>query len=254
MRYFIITGTSRGIGESLVKQLLNDEDNHVICISRKKNNNLNGVGSIKTVNASYFSFDLNNLGDIDQLFQKIFKIVNEEIIESIYLINNAGILAPIGPIDENSSEDVIRNLNVNLIAPILFTSNFIKYTNNINIDKRILNISSGSVKYLLPSQSSYSTAKAGVDSFSKSVHLEQKDKPFPVKVVSVYPGVVDTQLQSEIRSTSKEKFPYVELFNQLHVEGKLQPPLKTAEKLIELLYSEDYGNHTIVEELITNIN
>lgn len=55
-----------------------------------------------------------------------------------------------------------------------------------------MNISSGSAKYLLPSQSAYSTSKAGLDSFSKSVNIEQMNKPFPVKVTAVYPGVIIT--------------------------------------------------------------
>ncbi|MCT2347242.1 (S)-benzoin forming benzil reductase [Niallia taxi] len=249
MRYFIITGTSRGIGESLAKILLNDENNQVICISRGMSENLNFQSGLKPVNVFNFSFDLNNLSDIESLFQSVFSFINEDNVDSIYLINNAGILSPIGPIEETISEDVIRNINVNLIAPILLTSHFIKYTKNWKIDKRVLNISSGSAKYLLPSQSPYSTAKAGLDSFTKSIYLEQKEEPFPVKVASVYPGVIDTKLQTEIRSTSKEKFPYVELFNQLYVEGKLQTPLETAEKLIQLLMSSDYGKETLVEEL-----
>ncbi|MDX8047079.1 (S)-benzoin forming benzil reductase [Gracilibacillus sp. S3-1-1] len=249
MKYFIITGTSRGIGESLVKILLNDGNNQVICISRGMSENINFDLGLKPGNVLNFSFDLNNLTDIESLFESVFSLINEDDVDSIYLINNAGILSPIGPIEETISEDVIRNINVNLIAPILLTSNFIRYTNNWEIDKRVLNISSGSAKYLLSSQSPYSTAKAGLDSFTKSIYLEQKEKPYPVKVASVYPGVIETKLQAEIRSTSKEKFPYVELFNQLFEEGKLQTPLDTAEKLIQLLMSSDYGKETLVEEL-----
>jgi benzil reductase ((S)-benzoin forming) len=249
MRYFIITGTSRGIGESLTKLLLNDENNQVICISRGMSENLNYHSGLKLVNVINFTFDLNNLSDIDSLFQRIFSSINADNIDSIYLINNAGILSPIGPIEETISEDVIKNINVNLIAPILLTFNFIKFTKSWKIDKRVLNISSGSAKYLLPSQSPYSTAKAGLDSFTKSIYLEQKEELFPVKVASVYPGVIDTRLQTEIRSTRKEKFPYVELFNQLYKEEKLQTPLETAEKLIQLLLDSDFGKETIVEVL-----
>ncbi|MBO0992748.1 (S)-benzoin forming benzil reductase [Bacillus sp. SD088] len=251
MKYFIITGTSRGIGESLVKQLLHNQDHHIMCISRNERNFVD-IEKEYPAHVSYFPFDLNEIIGIDHLFQKIFTFVDEQNIDSIYLINNAGILSPIGPIEENESEEIIRNFNVNLLAPYLFTANFIRHTNHLKVDKRILNISSGSAKYLLPSQSAYSTAKAGVDSFSKSIHLEQKDKSHPVKIVSVYPGVIDTQLQTEIRSTSTEEFPHVELFRQIHSEGNLQTPDKTAEQLLELLFSAEYGAQTIVEELTVN--
>ncbi|MGG3805891.1 hypothetical protein [Metabacillus fastidiosus] len=56
-------------------------------------------------------------------------------------------------------------------------------------------------------------------------------------------------MQSEIRSVKKEDFPFVEQFIQLSKEGKLQSPEYTAEKLIELLFNENFGNEIIVEDL-----
>lgn len=116
-------------------------------------------------------------------------------------------------------------------------------------DKRILNISSASAKYLLPSQSCYSTAKAGLDSFTKSIDIEQKLVTYPAKVTAVYPGMIDTHLQSEIRSVSKDLFPYVNEFIQLSEEGKLQTPEYTAHKLIEILLSEDFGKTVVIESI-----
>ncbi|MED4462040.1 (S)-benzoin forming benzil reductase [Metabacillus fastidiosus] len=249
MKYFIITGTSRGIGASLAKKLL-DENHHIFCISRSNNQELISISKERDNKLSYYQFDLYNINKIDLLFEDIFKAIkNDSEIESIYLINNAGVLSPLTPCEENKTEDILRNVNINLIAPMVITSNFIKHTNILNLDKRIMNISSGSAKYLLPSQSSYSTSKAGLDSFSKSISIEQMNKPFPVKIISVYPGVIDTEMQSEIRSVKKGDFPFVEQFIQLSKEGKLQSPEYTAEKLIELLFNENFGNEIIVEDL-----
>lgn len=254
MNYFIITGTSRGIGEALAEKLLDHEDNHVICISRKDNQQLVDISKNKNNNLSYFSFDLNQTDEIDHLFKQIFAVIDSESnIESISLINNAGVLTPLGPIEENNTEDIIESISINLIAPMAIVSNFIKYTNTYKINKRIMNISSASAKYLLPSQSSYSTSKAGLDSFSKSVSLEQVTKKYPVKVVSVYPGVIDTQLQTELRSANKDMFPYVEEFIQLHKQGKLQSPAYTAEKLIEVLFAEEFGEQAVIEDLFAAV-
>ncbi|MGG3887535.1 (S)-benzoin forming benzil reductase [Metabacillus fastidiosus] len=249
MKYFIITGTSRGIGASLAKQLLS-ENHHIFCISRSNNQELVNISKEINCKLSYYQFDLYNINKIDLLFEDIFQsIKNDSKIESIYLINNAGVLSPIGPCEENTTDDILTNVNINLIAPMVITSNFIKHTNSLNLDKRIMNISSESVKYLLPSQSTYNTSKAGLDSFSKSINVEQTSKPFPVKVASVYPGVTDTEMQSEIRSVKKEDFLFVEQFIQLSKERKLQTPEYTAEKLIELLFSENFGDEIIVEDL-----
>lgn len=65
MRYFIITGTSRGIGESLAKQLLDNENNHVICISRKKNQDLINISKMQNSKLNYYSFDLSQTDAIE---------------------------------------------------------------------------------------------------------------------------------------------------------------------------------------------
>lgn len=249
MKAIIITGTSQGIGEALANQLLN-EAHHICCISRTSNPKLIERAEQSSNKLSYFPFDLTRLNEIDQLLAEVFAAINAESkLDAIYLINNAGMLSPVAPIELNSATSIIENVQLNLLAPMIITSNFIRLTQEMNIDKRIMNISSASAKYLLPAQSCYSTAKAGLDSFSKSVNLEQSGKAYPVKVAAVYPGMIDTQLQAEIRSTSSELFPYVEQFKQLAEAGKLQTPDYTAEKLIEILFRHDYGSNALIEEL-----
>jgi len=249
MKYFIITGTSRGIGEAMANQLL-AENHHIYCISRTDNERLIERAREKNVRLSYYPFDLNHVDQIDRLFDEIFSVITRVAdITAIYLINNAGMLTPIAPIEQCSSARIAENINVNLIAPMMITSKFIKHSQELSIVKRIMNISSASARYLLPSQSCYSTSKAGLDSFSKSVSLEQANQLYPAKVVSVYPGMIDTQLQAEIRSTNKEFFPYVDQFIQVAQEGKLQTVEYTAEKLLDILFGDDFGNIVVVENL-----
>ncbi|KQX62673.1 hypothetical protein [Paenibacillus sp. Root444D2] len=59
MKYFIISGTSRGLGEAIAEQLI-DPEHHLICISRRKNDTLIS----KCNNIDYFEFDLNNVDEI----------------------------------------------------------------------------------------------------------------------------------------------------------------------------------------------
>ncbi|SFF31394.1 benzil reductase ((S)-benzoin forming) [Paenibacillus algorifonticola] len=249
MKYFFITGTSRGIGEELANQLL-AEDHHLFCLSRTENEQLIERSIQKKTSMTYYPFDLNHLLHIEHMFTALFSMIPQDTeITGLYLINNAGMLAPVAPIEQNSAQSIIENVNINLLAPMIITANFLKHARDYQVDKRIMNISSGSARYLLPSQSCYSTSKAGLDSFSKSVSLEQLIQPHPAKVVSVYPGMIDTQLQAEIRSASKADFPYVDQFIQIAEEGKLQTPDYTAAKLIALLFSEDFGSTVVVENL-----
>ncbi len=206
MNVFIITGTSRGIGEALAAQLL-DDSHHICCISRAVNDKLINLAKEKNNRLSYHSFDLNHITAMDELFAELMDTIQQlPELHAIYLINNAGMLSPIAPIEHIDATGIAENVTVNLLAPMVMTSCFIRHTLALPIDKRIMNISSGSAKYLLPSQSCYSTSKAALDSFTKSVSLEQMNKPHPVKVASVYPGMIDTQMQAEIRSASRKAF------------------------------------------------
>ncbi|MGG3279237.1 (S)-benzoin forming benzil reductase [Paenibacillus solani] len=249
MKYFIITGTSRGIGESLAAQLM-DENHHLLCISRSVNQGLVDQAKEKNATLDYISYDLLNLSGIDQLFGDIFhKVHLNSNDDAIYLINNAAMLNPVSPIELIETEQIIDNIHLNLVAPMVISSNYLKWTKHMNADKRILNISSASAKYLLPSQSCYSTAKAGLDSFTKSMALEQELVDFPAKIAAVYPGMIDTKLQSDIRSVSLEHFPYVNEFIKLSEEGKLQSPEYTASRLIEILLSDDFGKTVVLETI-----
>ncbi|ANY65971.1 short-chain dehydrogenase [Paenibacillus sp. BIHB 4019] len=249
MKVFFITGTSRGIGEELANQLL-AEGHHLFCLSRAENEQLIERSIQKKTSMTYYPFDLNHLLHIEHMFTELFSMIPQDReITGLYLINNAGMLAPVAPIEQNSAQSIIENANINLLAPMIMTANFLKRARDYQVEKRIMNISSGSARYLLPSQSCYSTSKAGLDSFSKSVSLEQTVQPYPAKVVSVYPGMIDTQMQAEMRSVSKADFPYVDQFIQIAEEGKLQTPEYTAAKLIELLFSEDFGSTVVVENL-----
>lgn len=249
MKHIIITGTSRGIGESFAKQLIH-EDHHLICISRTANQRIIDQAKEMNCRLDYFHYDLTNLRGLDRLVEDIFgKIELHSGDDAVYLINNAAMLTPVSPIERIETGKIIENIHLNLLAPMIITSNYLKWTKNRNADKRILNISSASAKYLLPSQSCYSTAKAGLDSFTRSMNLEQKLAKYPAKVAAVYPGMIDTNLQSEIRSVSTDLFPYVNEFIQISEEGKLQTPEYTANKLIEILFSDDFGKTVVLETL-----
>ena len=249
MKHIIITGTSRGIGESLANQFI-DPSHHMICISRTANQGLMDRAKELDCEMDYFNYDLTDISGLDKLCEEIFQRIDlHSSGEAVYLINNAAMLTPVCPMDQLETEQIVENLHLNLLAPMVITSNFLRLTKHMNVDKRILNISSASAKYILPSQSAYSTAKAGLDSFTKCIDIEQKLASYPAKAAAVYPGMIDTSLQSEIRSVSTELFPYVNEFIQLSEEGKLQSPDYTASKLIELLVSEDFGKTVLIETI-----
>jgi benzil reductase ((S)-benzoin forming) len=183
--------------------------------------------------------DLNKTGNIQGLANTIFEKINDDA-KTISLINNAGMLAPVRPVEECSPEEIITNNNVNLVAPMILSSLFIKFVKNFNAEKRIINISSGAGKYPINGWSSYCTSKSGIDMFTQCCALEQDNKEGSVKVLSFAPGIVDTDMQKEIRSMSSENFPEVNKFIEYKEKGHLLSPEYAAGKIAELLFSNDF--------------
>ncbi|MCX8129469.1 MAG: (S)-benzoin forming benzil reductase [Clostridia bacterium] len=239
MNYIIITGTSRGLGESLAEKLLRD-NNHIFCISRKKNEKLLSKAKACLVPLDYFEYDLKNVGELDWLSNAIFEKIDKSAAESLCLINNAGTVTPIKPVGTISSGEIANNLSVNLLSPMILTSLFIDFSRNMNIDKRVINISSGAGKKPFFGWGCYCSAKAGLDLFTQCVGLEQQDKEYPVRIISFSPGIIDTEMQKEIRSTKEEDFIQLERFINFKKEGKLLSPDYVADKVIRLVSGKDF--------------
>lgn len=111
MKAFIVTGSSRGLGLEICKQLINR--NHlIICIARNNNDSLLQLAGL----------------------------------ESITLINNGAQVTPLGPVDSFTAEETARNVHVNLLAPIILAQSLLQQTEQWDTHGVIVNISSGSAK------------------------------------------------------------------------------------------------------------
>ncbi|OPJ57237.1 (S)-benzoin forming benzil reductase [Alkalithermobacter paradoxus] len=246
MNYIIVTGTSRGIGEAIIRELI-QKDNHLFCISRKKNMSLISEANSKGVNLDYFEYDLNNLCDIDKLMNGIFEKVDMIRARGIYLINNAGIISPIKIIDKCDKYDIIKNINVNLTAPMLMVSNFIRLAKDIDAEKRIINISSGAASNPIEGWSCYCSSKSGLDMFTQCVGQEEMNKEYPTKIISFAPGIVDTNMQKEIRSSSEEDFPNLETFIDFKDKGKLKAAKDVAKVIKKVLFDKEFEQGKAVD-------
>lgn len=201
MNCFILTGASHGIGEAIGKKLISD-NHHLICVSRKKNEDLISLAnSEKDMVLDYFEFDLNHVADIDRLMKSIFEKISPNV-DSLYLINNAAIFFN-QPIEDTDPSLIAQLMNINLVSPMILTSSFIKYSKQLNVEKRILNVSSGSSFNLTSGESCYSTSKAGLETFTKSIGIEDTD----VKIMAVRPGMVNTEMHATTANKKNLKTP-----------------------------------------------
>lgn len=237
--FFIITGTSRGIGEALA-QILLQEGHHVVGISRNESSMLSEYS-----NFTHHKFDLLDISGIDALLTKIINVSNVTDYEMIGLINNAAVLEPLKSIEDCTSEEISINLQIDLTSPAVLTSNFIRLVQNLSMRKKIMNISSGSAIYASPDMSVYSAAKAGMNMFTRCVGEEQKMNSDPIEVIAVGPGMVETQMQEIARSKKPKDFQMAKFFRDAHSQGELTSTVAAAQKLNSILF-EKYETGSIL--------
>lgn len=223
MNYYYITGTSRGIGKAMVEYLLQDDGNRIIGISRNS-----------SINHKHYTHLPVDLSDVNAVKSIPFK--SHPDAQSIVLINNAGAIGMVKPVGKLDNDVIIRDFNLNLIAPVILTNNFIAAYANASCERIIINVSSGAGKNPIDGWSVYCASKSGLDLFSRVVDVEQNStnkKGF--RIFAIAPGVVDTQMQTQIRASSKEDFSRLEDFINYKSTNTLADPNFIAEKYFRIL-------------------
>lgn len=240
--HYIITGTSRGIGEALARQLLGD-DTVLICISRNENPRLTTEAYMRGYNIRELALDLCETHRIHAAMHEVFREINEEDVNEIVLINNAGTIHPIRETgSKEANEAIIRSVNVNLTSAMLITDEFIRTTQGWNCPRKVVNLSTGAARRSVHGWSAYCSAKAALAMYSHCIVEEQAGRSNPVKVMAFAPGVVDTEMQSEIRASNPGAFPELQKFMDYKAEGKLLDPEFVAAFLVTAIHKADFGD------------
>jgi benzil reductase ((S)-benzoin forming) len=224
MNYFFITGVSRGIGKSLVEELLKSEDNYVV-----------GLGRTSVIEHERYEFIKIDLS-VPAMVMK-YQFINIIDAESITLINNSGMLGYVDVVGKVENQSIIDTFNLNSIAPAILMNNFASAYQGFKGQKLVLNISSGAGRHTVDSWSSYCATKAALDMFTSVANQEQKNNfsENPVHFLSVAPGIVDTKMQDEIRAIDEDRFSDVSRFVNYKKDNQLSSSDEVAQKLIRVI-------------------
>jgi NAD(P)-dependent dehydrogenase (short-subunit alcohol dehydrogenase family) len=135
------------------------------------------------------------------------------------LINNAGVIEPIGPIAETSAGDWLRSWEVNVLAAVTLTRLALPALRRAK--GRVVNISSGAAAGRIPGWGAYSISKAALNTLTQVLAGEEPE----ITAIALRPGVVDTQMQVTIRQTGRGKMAVgsYDWLTGLHQQGKLLP-------------------------------
>ena len=135
----IISGGSKGIGDA-IKRIYAQNSYIVFSLARSKTD-LN-----ITANIFEFVCDLTDTNLAASTFEDILLQLDESAIERLVLINNAGSLGPIGPVEHSNFEQVASTFTLNSLIPMLFISKFLAHTKGWNCQRQIINIGSGAAQ------------------------------------------------------------------------------------------------------------
>lgn len=239
MDHAIVTGHSRGLGAAIAETLL-DRGARVLGLARHANADLARRFGTRLQQVPIDLADAGALsawlaGDTLQAFLAD--------APRILLINNAGSLQPVGPLGSQDNAAIARTVALNVTAPLML-SNALLAASPTASDRRILHVSSGVGRRPLPGWSVYCATKAAIDHHARTVAT---DRFTGLRIASVAPGVVDTDMQAEIRATSLDRFPLRERFDLLKRNGELISPQACAQRVVEHLLSAQFGREPVAD-------
>ena len=240
MHLTILTGASRGLGRGIAEQLL-ARGHHVLALSRKPAEIPAPPGSRLTA----WAVDLADAAPVAQRLHTWLAAQDETQLTSVTLINNAGVVSQLAPLSQLDPDDLINALRVGLEAPTLLTSAFLRATEGWTVPRKVVLVSSGLGRRAMASSATYCAAKAGLDHLARAVALEEAAKPRGARIVSLAPGVIDTDMQVQLRSADAALFPDRANFTAMKTEGRLDSPATAATKLLAYLDRADFGSNPV---------
>lgn len=215
--YALVTGSSRGIGKSITKKLL-EEGANVIGTAVKSSFDDN---IFKNKRFTGLHVDLSNHKLLYQILKPLF---NQEVYPNV-IINNAGISEDVSFVD--SDEEWERNWNrtmmINLTAPSLISKWAVNKWKNDAKGGIIINIASRAAYRGDTEQfASYAASKGGLVAFTKTLaRAFGKDS---IAAYSIAPGFIDTDMANELTNVYGKEYLMKDI-----VLPELTPPEEVGE-------------------------
>lgn len=242
-RIYILTGASRGLGRAMAEQLL-APGHRLLTMARHADATLTALAAAAGADLTAWEVDLADAGAVAERLQHW---LSTQTPAPAALINNAAALSTPGPLRDSTFEELENAVRVGLEAPLLLTAAFIRATASWPGRRRVLNISSGLGRHPMAGSASYCAVKAGLDHGSRALALEEADQPNGVRVVSLAPGVIDTDMQVQLRGADPAQFPEQARFAALKAAGQLDTPAQAAVKVLRYLARDDFGSNPVAD-------
>src|SRR3979411_484275 len=242
MQSVVITGASTGIGWATAKLLL--DRGFRVFGSVRKQADADRLKSEFGANFTPLLFDVTDEAAVLAAAREVRAALGGEALFG--LVNNAGI-AVAGPVLELAADEFRRQMDVNVVGPIIATQAFGPLLGSDPSLKgprgRIVMISSVAGKNGNPLMSAYSASKHAIEGLSESLRREMM--LFGIDVIVIAPGAVKTPIWSKAEEVdisaykNSPFFPALERIRKfmLHLDETGLPAEKIAERIAYALTS-----------------
>lgn len=219
----IVTGSSKGIGSVIAKNLASE--NMKVVINYNGNEKLANELVKEIIDNGNEAIAIKaNVGKVDEC-----KFLIEETFKKFgridYLVNNAGIMNN-KPLENITEKDFDDHFNINVKSVLFLT----KFAVDKNI-KKIINFSSSTTSMMLPNYSIYTSTKGAVEQITKQLAKEHGPKGIIINDIS--PGPTNTEL---FRNGKTEQM--IKYFENLSPLGRIGDP-EDISNVVKFLLSDN---------------
>jgi benzil reductase ((S)-benzoin forming) len=241
MHLSIVTGASRGLGLALVTQLL--QRGHLVLALARRDTVVEGPALPPQARLLSWRADLADPLPVAERLQGWLQ--GQHAPDSATLINNAGVVTTPGPLAATPLAELSGATRVGLESALLLTAAFLRATDSWRGPRKVLFVSSGLGRRAMAGAAPYCAAKAGMDHLARALALEEAARPQGARVVSLAPGIIDTDMQTQLRGADPAQFPEQAVFAGFKAGGQLDSPASAATKVLRYLDRADFGSNPV---------
>ncbi len=238
----IVTGASRGLGHAVARSLLRP-GMRLLTLSRRAT----ALPTVPGATHEDWTVDLADSAPVAARLATWLAAQSSAELASIRLVHNAATLGGPGTLDHVPIDELVTAARVNLEAPLVLSAAFLRATAAWPGRRQVLFISSGLGRQAMAGAAPYCATKAGLDHLARALALEEAARPNGAGVVSLAPGVIDTDMQVQLRGADPAHFAARSRFVSLHEGGQLLSPEAAAARVLAYLERPNFGQQPVAD-------
>jgi benzil reductase ((S)-benzoin forming) len=218
----VVTGASRGLGAGMAREFARRGLRLALCARALPDPP--AEHDVLTV-----SVDVTDAAAVDEFAAAVV----ERFGRIDLWVNNAGVLAPVGPVADADPGGLRLHVETNVLGVMYGSAAFARHVQGRPGDGVLVNMTSGAATHPYQGWAAYCASKAAVDMFTEVVAGEGRRDG--LRAYALAPGHVDTDMQALIRSTPPEAFPSVGRFRDVFEKGGFNSPAWVARFILDRL-------------------